>query len=44
MTDVLIGLVVAGIAALAVRSVWKKHKAGQSCGCSGDCSKCGGCQ
>lgn len=34
-------LVLVGIVALAVRSLWKTHKAGGQCG--GDCSSCGGC-
>lgn len=39
--DVIIGLILAGLAALAARSLWKSHKAGGQC--SGDCSRCGGC-
>lgn len=34
-------LVLAGMVALAVRSLWRSHKAGGQC--SGDCSRCGGC-
>ena len=39
--QVLVGLILIGVVALAVRSVWKSHKAGGHC--SGDCSSCGGC-
>lgn len=37
----LVGLILIGVVALAVRSVWKSHKTGGHC--SGDCSRCGGC-
>lgn len=33
-----VGLIVLGIVALIVRSMWKKKKAGGSCGCG--CSGC----
>jgi len=33
--------VLAAIAALAGRSLWKSRKAGGSC--NGDCASCGGC-
>lgn len=35
--------VLIGVVALAVRSVWKDHKAGKSCACGGDCAHCKGC-
>lgn len=35
--------VLIGVVALAIRSVWKDHKSGKSCACSGDCSHCKGC-
>lgn len=37
----LIVLIVAGWAALAVRSLWKNRRS--SCGCCGSCAACGGC-
>lgn len=33
--------VLVAVVALAVRSLWKSHKAGG--GCSGDCAHCKGC-
>ena len=39
--SVIVILIVVGVAALAVRSLWKEHKAGG--GCSGNCASCGGC-
>ena len=36
----LVGLILIGVVALAVRSVWKSRKAGGHC--AGDCSRCGG--
>ena len=38
--QVLVGLILIGVVTLAVRSVWKSHKAGGHC--SGNCSRCGG--
>lgn len=35
-----VGVVVLGIAALAVRNIWKKKKEGGGCGCG--CSGCSG--
>lgn len=35
-----VGAVVLGIAALAVRNIWKKKKSGGGCGCG--CSGCSG--
>ncbi|MGE4277864.1 MAG: FeoB-associated Cys-rich membrane protein [Lawsonibacter sp.] len=43
MGNVIVGIVIVGVAALVIRSLWKHHKAGTSCeGCSGDCSNCHG--
>lgn len=36
-------LILAGIVAVAVRSMIRDKKAGKSCGCGGDCSRCKGC-
>ena len=36
-------LLLAALAAVAVRSVWKNHKSGKSCSCGGDCPHCKGC-
>lgn len=39
----IVALCVAGVAGLAVRSLWKDHKAGKKCGgCGGDCGSCPG--
>lgn len=38
---VIVIAVLAIVVALAVRSLWKEHKAGGHC--SGDCGSCGGC-
>lgn len=48
ITANLVNIVVVGIVlvllALAGRSVWKQRgKGGCDCGCSGNCSCCGGC-
>lgn len=37
--NLIVVLIVAGIVFLAVRAIWKNHKAG---GCGGDCANCGG--
>lgn len=34
-------VILAGVVALAVRSLWKSRRTGGHC--SGDCSRCGGC-
>lgn len=39
--NIIVIAVLAIVVALAVRSLWKSHKAGGHC--SGDCSSCGGC-
>ncbi len=36
-------LLVAGVAALAIRQMVKDKKAGKSLSCGGDCSRCAGC-
>lgn len=43
MGTVIVLAIVAGAAALAVRSMIKDKKAGKSIHCGGDCSRCGGC-
>lgn len=44
MGDIIIGIILLSVVALAARSLWKNHKAGKSCGgCSGDCGSCHGC-
>ena len=40
VSTTMVGMVVLGIVALAVRSIWKKKKAGGGCGCG--CSGCSG--
>ncbi|MCI8504621.1 MAG: FeoB-associated Cys-rich membrane protein [Lachnospiraceae bacterium] len=41
LMTILIGLLVLGLAALAVRSIWRDKKQGKSCGsCGGNCSGC----
>ena len=42
MGSVIVGLVLAGIVGLAVRSMVKDKKAGKSLQCGGDCKHCGG--
>ena len=39
--EIVVVLVLAGVAALAVRSLWKSRKSGG--GCNGDCGSCRGC-
>lgn len=43
MTSWIVLAAVAAIAALALRSLWRSHKAGKSCFCGGDCGHCKGC-
>lgn len=38
---VIVVLIVAGVVALSIRSLWKDHKSGG--GCTGNCATCGGC-
>ncbi|MEM5768001.1 MAG: FeoB-associated Cys-rich membrane protein [Bacillota bacterium] len=41
MGTVIVGIVLVGVVALVIRSLWKNHAAGKTCGgCSGDCSHC----
>lgn len=42
MGTVIVGLFVAGAAALAVRSMVRDKKKGRSLQCGADCSRCGG--
>ncbi len=42
MGTVMVGLIVAGCAALAVRSILADKKSGKA-SCGGDCSHCKGC-
>ncbi len=39
--EIVVLLALAGVIGLAVRSLWKSHKSGKSCG--GDCGNCRGC-
>ena len=41
LIDLIVILILAGMVALAIRSLWRDHKSGHSC--SGDCSHCNGC-
>lgn len=38
---IIVVLIVVGVAALSIRSLWKDHKSGG--GCTGNCATCGGC-
>jgi hypothetical protein len=42
MGTVIVGLIVAAVVALAVRSMVRDKKAGKSIQCGGDCRHCGG--
>ena len=42
MATFLVGVVLAGIVALIVRSMIRDKKSGKSLQCGGDCGKCGG--
>ena len=42
MGTVVVGIIVAGVVALAVRSMVRDKKNGKSLQCGGDCGKCGG--
>lgn len=44
MGTLIVLLLVAGAAILAIRQMIKDKKAGKSFSCSGDCSRCVGCQ
>lgn len=39
--EIIVLLILAGVVALAVRSLWKSRKSGG--GCNGDCGNCRGC-
>jgi hypothetical protein len=39
--NVIVGLILAAVVGLAIRSLWRSHKSGGSC--SGDCSNCKHC-
>lgn len=44
LATILIGLILLGLMALAVRSIWRDKKQGKSCkSCGGSCSGCLGC-
>ncbi len=43
MGTMVVLVIVAGAAALAIRSIIKNKKAGKSIQCGGDCNRCGGC-
>ena len=42
MGTVVVGIIVAGVVALAVRSMVRDKKNGKSIKCGGDCKNCGG--
>lgn len=42
MATFLVGVVLAGIVALIIRSMIRDKKSGKSLQCGGDCRKCGG--
>ncbi len=42
MGNLVVGLIVAGLAALVIRKMIKDKKNGKSLQCGGDCSHCGG--
>ena len=42
MGTVVVGIIVAGVVALAVRSMVRDKKNGKSIQCDGDCKNCGG--
>ena len=41
LPTIIVSLILAGVVALAVRSLWQSHKSGSHC--NGDCGTCGGC-
>ncbi len=41
LPTIIVSLILAGVVALAVRSLWRSHKSGGHC--NGDCGTCGGC-
>ena len=40
LPTIIVSLILAGVVALAVRSLWQSHKSGGHC--NGDCGGCGG--
>ena len=42
LPTIIVSLILAGVVALAVRSLWQSHKSGGHC--NGDCGTCGGCR
>lgn len=44
MGTIIVLAIVAGAAALAIRSLIRNKKAGKSIQCGGDCNRCGGCR
>lgn len=40
MGDIIVLTALGVIIALVIRSMWKNHKNGNSCGCSGGCENC----
>ena len=40
LVDIVILLILAGLAALAIRYIVKRKKSGRPIGCTGDCSAC----
>ena len=40
MGDIIVLVVLGIIIALVIRGMWKNHKSGKHCGCSGDCGSC----
>lgn len=42
MGTIIVGIIVLGMVAMAVRSMIRDKKAGKSLQCGGDCSHCGG--
>lgn len=40
MGDIIVLAALGAIVAMVIRSMWKNHKQGKSCGCSGQCGGC----
>jgi hypothetical protein len=43
MGTVIVFLILVGVIALVIRSMYRDKKAGKSLQCGGDCNKCKGC-
>lgn len=41
--SIIVMILLMGMAALALRSIWKEKKAGGCGGCGGNCGNCPGC-